>query len=110
MPYIGGEVATAQVWQPGYQFFYVALFFTVVHVAALVLATSPPDATPLGAPSGYLIIMAVCGNGPEVGAVRTGGVRGQTGTSGGRPVRARYCWTTPGGSDPIRGFIFFLRR
>jgi NADH-quinone oxidoreductase subunit A len=58
MPYVGGEVAVAQVWQPGYQFFYVALFFTVVHVAALVLATSPPDA-PLWGPLGYLIIMAV---------------------------------------------------
>src|SRR5512137_26476 len=58
MPYVGGEVAEAQVWQPGYQFFYVALFFTVVHVAALVLATSPPDA-PLWGPLGYLIIMAV---------------------------------------------------
>jgi len=58
MPYIGGEVAEAQVWQPGYQFFYVALFFTVVHVAALVLATSPPD-IPLWGPLGYLIIMAV---------------------------------------------------
>jgi NADH-quinone oxidoreductase subunit A len=58
MPYIGGEVAVAQVWQPGYQFFYVALFFTVVHVAALVLATSIPDA-PLWGSLGYLIIMAV---------------------------------------------------
>jgi NADH-quinone oxidoreductase subunit A len=58
MPYVGGEVAVAQVWQPGYQFFYVALFFTVVHVAALVLATAPPDA-PLWGPLGYLIIMAV---------------------------------------------------
>jgi NADH-quinone oxidoreductase subunit A len=58
MPYVGGEVAVAQVWQPGYQFFYVALFFTVVHVAALVLATSPPDA-PLWGPLLYLFIMAV---------------------------------------------------
>jgi len=58
MPYVGGEVARAQVWQPGYQFFYVALFFTVVHVAALVLATAPPDA-PLWGPLGYLVIMAV---------------------------------------------------
>ena len=43
---------------PGYQFFYVALFFTVVHVAALVLATAPADA-PLWGPLGYLAIMAV---------------------------------------------------
>jgi NADH:ubiquinone oxidoreductase subunit 3 (subunit A) len=58
MPYVGGEVAEAQAWQPGYQFFYVALFFTVVHVAALVLATAPPDA-PLWGPLGYLAIMAI---------------------------------------------------
>ena len=58
MPYVGGEAAEAQVFQPGYQFFYVALFFTVVHVAALVLATAPPDA-PLWGPLGYLAIMAV---------------------------------------------------
>jgi len=58
MPYVGGEVAEAQAWQPGYQFFYVALFFTVVHVAALVLATAPFDA-PLGGPLGYLAIMAI---------------------------------------------------
>lgn len=58
MPYVGGEVAEAQVWQPGYQFFYVALFFTVVHVAALVLATAPADAPPWG-PLGYLAIMAI---------------------------------------------------
>ena len=58
MPYVGGEAAEAQIFLPGYQFFYVALFFTVVHVAALVLATSPPDA-PLWGPLGYLAIMAV---------------------------------------------------
>lgn len=58
MPYVGGEVAKAQAFQPGYQFFCVALFFTVVHVAALVLATAPPDA-PLWGPLGYLAIMAV---------------------------------------------------
>jgi NADH-quinone oxidoreductase subunit A len=58
MPYVGGEVAEAHVWQPGYQFFYVALFFTVVHVAALVLATAPADA-PLWGSLGYLAIMAI---------------------------------------------------
>jgi len=58
MPYVGGEAAIAQSFQPGYQFFYVALFFTVVHVAALVLATAPPDA-PLWGPLGYLTIMAI---------------------------------------------------
>jgi len=58
MPYIGGEVAEAQAYQPGYQFYYVALFFTIVHVAALVLATAPPEA-PFWGPFGYLVIMAV---------------------------------------------------
>lgn len=58
MPYVGGEVAEAQVFQPGYAFFYVALFFTVVHVAALVLALAPPDA-PLWGTMGYLAIVAV---------------------------------------------------
>jgi len=58
MPYVGGEIGEAQGWQPGYQFYYVALFFTIVHVAALVLATAPPDA-PLWGPLGYLAIMAV---------------------------------------------------
>jgi NADH:ubiquinone oxidoreductase subunit 3 (subunit A) len=58
MPYVGGEAAEAQVFLPGYQFFYVALFFTVVHVAALVLATAPPDA-PLWGPLGYLALLAV---------------------------------------------------
>jgi len=58
MPYVGGEAAQPQVFLPGYQFFYVALFFTVVHVAALVLATTPPDA-PLWGPLGYLAIIAL---------------------------------------------------
>jgi NADH:ubiquinone oxidoreductase subunit 3 (subunit A) len=58
MPYVGGEVAEAQVWQPGYQFFYVALFFTIVHVAALVLVMAPLNA-PLWATISYLAIMAI---------------------------------------------------
>ncbi len=60
MPYVGGEPAEAQVYQPGYQFFYVALFFTLVHVAALVLATMPSDILPW-ASVGYLatIFLAV---------------------------------------------------
>ncbi len=58
MPYIGGEVAEAQAYQPGYQFFYVALFFTIVHVAALVLVIAPINA-PLWATLCYLIIMAI---------------------------------------------------
>ncbi len=57
MPYVGGEPAVAQAFQPGYQFFYVALFFTLVHLAALVLATMPPGALPWGA-AGYLAVIA----------------------------------------------------
>ncbi len=58
MPYVGGEAATAQAYQPGYQFFYVALFFTLVHVAALVLATMPTGLLPWAA-LGYLGLVAV---------------------------------------------------
>lgn len=58
MPYVGGEPATAQAYQPGYQFFYVALFFTLVHVAALVLATMPTGLLPWAA-IGYLGLVAV---------------------------------------------------
>lgn len=57
MPYVGGEAAEAQVYRPGYQFYYVALFFTVVHVAALVIALAPSDA-PLWGTGGYLAIVA----------------------------------------------------
>jgi NADH-quinone oxidoreductase subunit A len=58
MPYVGGEPAVAQAFQPGYQFFYVALFFTLVHVAALVLAVTPLGALPFAA-LGYLGVVAV---------------------------------------------------
>ncbi len=53
MPYVGGEPMEGQAYQPGYHFFYVALFFTLVHVAALVLATMPSGLLPWGA-VGYL--------------------------------------------------------
>ncbi len=58
LPYIGGEIPERQAIRPGYQFFYVALFFTVADVAALVLATTPRDATPWW-PLGYLAILVV---------------------------------------------------
>lgn len=58
MSYVGGEVSHAQVYRPGYAFFYVALFFVVVHVAALVIAIAPYDA-PLWATLGYLAIVAI---------------------------------------------------
>ncbi|MDD1676210.1 MAG: hypothetical protein LUQ40_00570 [Methanomicrobiales archaeon] len=58
MPYVGGEVAEAAAIRPSYRFFYVALFFTIVHVAALILAIAPA-ATALWATIGYLLIVAV---------------------------------------------------
>ncbi len=58
MQYVGGEPAETQTYQPGYQFFYVALFFTLVHVAALVLATMPTGMLPW-ASLGYLGVVAV---------------------------------------------------
>ena len=58
MPYVGGEPSQAQLYQPSYQFFYVALFFTLVHVAGIVLATAPLGA-PLWATLGYLALMAL---------------------------------------------------
>jgi len=56
--YVGGETMEPQVFRPGYEFFYVALFFTVIHVAALVIALAPRDA-PLWGTLGYLAIIAV---------------------------------------------------
>ncbi len=56
MPYVGGEPMETQAYQPGYGFFYVALFFTLVHVAALVLATMPAGLLPWGA-VGYLAVV-----------------------------------------------------
>ncbi len=58
MPYVGGEAIKAQAYQPGYIFFYVALFFVIVHVAALVIAIAPLDA-PLWGTLGYLVIVAI---------------------------------------------------
>ena len=58
MPYVGGEPSEAQVYRPSYHFFYVALFFTLVHVAGIVLATAPLGA-PLWATLGYLALMAL---------------------------------------------------
>ena len=39
--YTGGEAPKKQTVRPGYEFFHIALFFTVFHVAALVLVTAP---------------------------------------------------------------------
>jgi len=58
MPYVGGEAWQDQAYQPSYRFFYVAIFFTLAHVAALVVATAPASAGPF-AGIGYLAIIAV---------------------------------------------------
>lgn len=58
MPYVGGEAMVAQSYLPGYAFYYVALFFVVVHVAALIISTAPPDA-PLWGTLGFLALVAV---------------------------------------------------
>ena len=59
MPYVGGEAWEAQSYQPSYQFFYVAIFFTLAHVAALVIATTAPPSASLFATVGDLVIIAV---------------------------------------------------
>jgi NADH:ubiquinone oxidoreductase subunit 3 (subunit A) len=58
MPYVGGEACKAQAYRPGYDFFYVALFFTVVHVAVLIIAVTPPGAS-LAVTLGYLLVIAL---------------------------------------------------
>lgn len=57
MPYVGGEAMEGQTCPPNYQFFYVALFFAIVHIAALIIAVAPPDAS-LAGTLGYLGLMA----------------------------------------------------
>ena len=47
--YTGGEAPKAQEVRPSYGFFHVALFYTVLHVAALILVTAPSGA------SGFLV-------------------------------------------------------
>lgn len=39
--YTGGEAPTPQEVRPSYRFYHIALFFTVLHVAVLVLVTAP---------------------------------------------------------------------
>ncbi len=56
--YTGGEALPGQAYQPGYQFFHVALFFTIMHVAAIVAATAPRGVVPWAA-VGYLAIISL---------------------------------------------------
>ncbi|MCK6480030.1 MAG: hypothetical protein L6R43_07740 [Planctomycetes bacterium] len=46
MPYVGGEPVRGEAPPPNYGFFTVAVFFTLLHLAALVLATFPAGASP----------------------------------------------------------------
>ena len=64
--YTGGEDIPGQVYRPGYQFFHAALFFTMLHIAALVVATAPPESLSWGA-VGYLAILSA-----TVGILRWG--------------------------------------
>lgn len=43
--YTGGEAPKVQEVRPSYRFYEIALFFTLLHVAALVLVTAPGGAT-----------------------------------------------------------------
>ncbi len=45
--YTGGEAPVVQEMRPSYQFFHIALFFTVLHVAALILVTAHTGASGL---------------------------------------------------------------
>lgn len=56
--YTGGEAIPGQTYQPGYQFFHVALFFTIMHVAALVVATAPSGVFPAAALA-YVAVIAL---------------------------------------------------
>ena len=47
--YTGGEAIPGEAYRPSYEFFHVALFFTLMHVAAIVVATAPRDIIPWGA-------------------------------------------------------------
>src|SRR3972149_9079860 len=47
--YTGGEAIPGQVYRPGYEFFHVAFFFTIMHVAAIVVAPAPPGGAPWAA-------------------------------------------------------------
>ena len=58
--YACGEDVPAQKFQLGYRlFFYAALFFTMMHVAALVIATIPAGATVLALIGLFYLVMIV---------------------------------------------------
>lgn len=56
--FTGGEPLPGQAYRPGYDFFHVALFFTIMHIAALVVATAPAGIVPLAAVA-YVAVIAL---------------------------------------------------
>ncbi len=56
--YTGGERIPGQAYRPGYAFFHVALFFTLLHVAAVFVATAPGGILPWAAVA-YLGVVAL---------------------------------------------------
>lgn len=56
--FTGGEDEPGRAYRPGYQFFHAALFFTLLHVAAIVIATAPPGVAPWAAMI-YLSVIAL---------------------------------------------------
>lgn len=57
--FTGGEDEPGRAYRPGYQFFHAALFFTLLHVAAIVIATVPGGALPWAALL-YLAVVGMC--------------------------------------------------
>lgn len=57
--FTGGEDIPGRAYRPGYQFFHAALFFTLLHVAAIVVATAPPGVAPWVGMV-YLSVIGIC--------------------------------------------------
>ena len=94
MPYVGGEAAQPQVFLPGYQFFYVALFFTVSTCCCTGSRHRPARCPALGA-AGVSRDHRSCGHDPEVGTMKRGD--GKKNRSAGVPAT--------GAPAPIHGLI-----
>lgn len=56
--YTGGEAPKEQEMQPSYRFFHIALFFTLLHVAVIVLVTAP-GGTPALLAMTYLGVLCI---------------------------------------------------
>ena len=57
--FTGGEDEPGRAYRPGYQFFHAALFFTLLHVGAIMIATAPPGVVPWAAMV-YLSVIGTC--------------------------------------------------